>query len=102
MYDGDNLDAVLIRYNEDGTLDETFDGDSGTGDGIVRYDYGGSADVDRYKYGYDRASNRTYRENALTSGKDEFYTYDGMYRLKNFDRGDLNAGKTAISGTPRS
>ncbi len=31
---------------------------------------------------------------------DEFYTYDGMHQLTNFDRGDLNATQTAISGTP--
>jgi len=64
------------------------------------YDYGANADRERYTYGYDRASNRTYRENTITSGKDEFYTYDGVNRLKYFDRGDLNEGKTAISGTP--
>ena len=40
------------------------------------YDYGASADRDRYTYGYDRASNRTYRENTIASAKDEFYTYD--------------------------
>jgi RHS repeat-associated protein len=64
------------------------------------YDYGASADRDRYTYGYDRASNRTYRENTTASAKDEFYTYDGVNRLVNLDRGDLNEGKTAISGTP--
>lgn len=64
------------------------------------YDYGASADRDRYTYGYDRASNRTYRENTIASAKDEFYTYDAINRLKTFDRGDLNVGKTAISGTP--
>ena len=64
------------------------------------YDYGASSDRDRYRYGYDRASNRVYRENTIASGKDEFYAYDGVHRLKIFDRGDLNAGKTAISGTP--
>ena len=39
------------------------------------YDYGASADRDRYTYGYDRASNRLYRENITASGKDEFYSY---------------------------
>ena len=63
-------------------------------------DYGASVDRDRYTYGYDRASNRLYRENTTGSGKDEFYTYDGVNQLKIFDRGDLNAQKTAISGTP--
>ena len=58
----------------------------------------------RPKYGYDRASNRIWKENvvAANNGKDfdEFYTYDGLHRLQNFDRGDLNASRTAISGTP--
>ncbi|NUQ66081.1 MAG: RHS repeat-associated core domain-containing protein, partial [Pirellulales bacterium] len=63
-------------------------------------DYGAGVDRDRYTYGYDRASNRLYRENTTASGKDEFYGYDGMNQLKTFDRGDLNAQKTAISGTP--
>jgi len=65
----------------------------------VKYN-GTPVDRDKYTYGYDRASNRNYRENTTTTGKDEYYTYDGMHRLKSFDRGDLNAGKTGISGTP--
>ena len=64
------------------------------------YDHGASEVRDRYRYGYDRAGNRLYRENTTTSGKDEFYGYDAINRLIAFDRGDLNAGKTAISGTP--
>jgi RHS repeat-associated protein len=64
------------------------------------YDYGASADRDRFTYGYDRASSRLYRENAVASAKDEYYTYDDVNRLATFDRGDLDAGKTAISGTP--
>ena len=64
------------------------------------YDYGASAERDRYTYGYDRASNRTYRENATAGGKDEFYTYDGVNRLVSLDRGDLNEARTAVSGTP--
>ncbi|NQT15554.1 MAG: RHS repeat-associated core domain-containing protein, partial [Planctomycetes bacterium] len=63
-------------------------------------DYGASADRDRYTYGYDRSGNRLYRENTTASGKDEFYTYDGVDQLTAFDRGDLNPGKTAITGTP--
>ena len=64
------------------------------------YDYGASADRDRFTYGYDRDSNRLYRENPLVAAKDEFYSYDAVNRLATFDRGDLNVGKTAISGTP--
>ena len=64
------------------------------------YDYGASANRDRFTHGYDRASNRLYRENTSVSGQDDYYTYDDANRLINYDRGDLNAGKTAISGTP--
>ncbi len=64
------------------------------------YDYGASADRDRFTYSYDRASNRLYRENTVASGQDEYYTYDDVNRLGTFDRGDLNVGKDAISGTP--
>ena len=64
------------------------------------YDYGASEVRDQYRYGYDRASNRLYRENTLASAKDEFYTYDGMKRLVTFDRGDLDLEKSSITGTP--
>ena len=63
------------------------------------YDYGSSADVDRIKYGYDRAGNRTYREQTCDSNSnhDEVYSYDGINRLTDFDRGTINANKDAIS-----
>ena len=64
------------------------------------YDYGASADRDRFTYGYDRASNRLYRENTVASGKDEFYTYDDVNRLATFDRGRPERQQDAISGTP--
>ena len=64
------------------------------------YDYGASADRDRFTYGYDRDSSRLYRENTLVAAKDEHYSYDDVNRLATFDRGDLNVGKDAISGTP--
>ncbi|HLA85370.1 MAG TPA: RHS repeat-associated core domain-containing protein, partial [Thermoguttaceae bacterium] len=55
-------------------------------------------------HGYDLAGNRIYREDvqaaATSVDLDEFYTYDGLHRVKNLDRGALDEGKTAISGTP--
>ena len=49
---------------------------------------------DRYQYGYDYSSNRLWRENSLTHGTakefDEYYTYDGLDRLTNADRGTLD------------
>ena len=38
------------------------------------HEHGASADRDRYTYAYDRAGNRVYGENTLTSRKDEYYT----------------------------
>jgi YD repeat-containing protein len=64
------------------------------------YDYGASADRDRYTYGYDRASNRLYRENTLTAGADQWYGYDEVNRLIAFQRGELNANQDGIIGTP--
>ncbi len=65
------------------------------------YDYGGSADVDRIKYGYDRAGNRIWRENtvatALSKDFDELYTNDLIHRLKDMQRGRLNGGHTALT-----
>src|SRR5690606_19852886 len=53
------------------------------------------------KYGYDRASNRTFREDlvAQSYGKDfdELYEYDGLHRLKKFHRGRLTDDNQAIT-----
>jgi hypothetical protein len=55
---------------------------------------GAATVIDRYQYGYDCDSNRLWRENVLTHSSttnrlDEFYTYDGLNRLVNTDRGTL-------------
>ena len=61
-----------------------------------------TTDVERVKHTYDRASNRLSRENTVAKAQspavnqDEFYTYNEMYELDRLDRGQLNAGKTAI------
>ena len=64
------------------------------------YDYDNTLDVDRIKYGYDRNSNRTYRENAVAAAADEFfdekYFNDTLDRLKKMDRGRLNAQKDGV------
>ncbi len=86
-----------------------FGGTSGTYSGFDDFgrvvqqlwrDYGAGQDRDNFTYGYDRAGNRLYREHCVPSGKDEFYTYDAVNRLTVSQCGDLNVGKTAISGTP--
>ena len=63
-------------------------------------DYGASADRDRYAYGYDRNSSRTWKENVVVSEKDELYAYDNLNRLTSSQRGTLNANKDEITGTP--
>ncbi|MCA9211831.1 MAG: RHS repeat-associated core domain-containing protein, partial [Planctomycetales bacterium] len=63
--------------------------------------YGSTADVSRIKHGYDYAGNRLWREDVIAANNyqhhDELYTYDGLHRLVDFQRGDLNAGKTAVT-----
>jgi RHS repeat-associated protein len=59
-----------------------------------------SATLAQIEYGYDRASNRTWRKDGVLSGYDELYSYDGLYRLTDQQRGTLNGTHTAItSGT---
>jgi hypothetical protein len=55
--------------------------------------------VDRFQYGYDRGSNRLWRQVGQSSpfattppGKDEFYSYAGLNRLTHTDRGTLTGG----------
>ena len=65
------------------------------------YKSSSNTDVDRIKYGYDRASNRIWRQNSVATAVgahfDEFYHNDGLQRLKDMQRGTLNAGNTAIT-----
>ena len=57
-----------------------------------------STNVDRFAYGYDRNSNRTYRENLLSTTNSELYAYDNLDRITSFQRGTLNAAKTGLTG----
>jgi RHS repeat-associated protein len=68
------------------------------------YNTATSADLDRIQHGYDRASNRLWRENTVAEAAgvylDEVYANDGLYRLSEMQRGQLNGANTAIvSGT---
>jgi RHS repeat-associated protein len=64
-------------------------------------DYGSSTDAAQIKYGYDRAGNRLWREDVVAAANskafDELYSYDGVNRLVDMQRGDLNTGKTAVT-----
>ena len=86
-------------------------GSAGTYNGLDRFGrvkdqywdgYNTTADVDRFKYDYDFASNRIYRDidSAIysTDDKDQAYTYDGLHRLKTMDEGTLS-GSTISTKT---
>jgi len=65
------------------------------------YNYGSDTDSVRIQHGYDRAGNRLWRQDpvAVSNGAafDELCAYDGLDRLKNMQRGTLNAGHTAVT-----
>ena len=65
------------------------------------YNYGTSTDAVRIQHGYDRASNRLWRQDPVATANgaafDELYAYDGLYRLKTMQRGTLNGTQTAIT-----
>jgi len=72
--------------------------------GPALYHYGGSVDAARIKHGYDRVGNRLWREDTVAAANsknfDELYAYDGIYRLSDFQRGNLNSSDNGIdSGT---
>jgi hypothetical protein len=50
---------------------------------------------------YDRVGSRTWREDIVAAANskafDEQYSYDGVNRLVDMQRGDLNSGKTGIT-----
>ncbi len=57
----------------------------------------GTTTLGQIQYGYDRASNRTWRKDGVLTGYDELYAYDGLYRLNDQKRGTLNGTQTAIT-----
>jgi hypothetical protein len=102
--------VVKVDYTEpDIRMDLAHGAGSDPYDGLDRFDriddllwrnYGTSTDVVRIKHGYDRASNRLWREDSVAAANskhfDELYTYDGTYQLKTFKRGNLNATRDGI------
>ncbi|TWT55957.1 RHS repeat-associated core domain-containing protein [Allorhodopirellula solitaria] len=62
-------------------------------------DISAATDLSRIEYGYDRASNRTWRENPSDPNRehDWLYKYDGLDRLQSAQRGQLNGTHTAIT-----
>jgi RHS repeat-associated protein len=66
----------------------------------TRWINGSNADVNRFQYGFSRASNRLWRQNVVASsgGFDEQYIYDGLYQVSERLQGTLSGG--VITGTP--
>ena len=57
-----------------------------------------TGDLAQLQYGYDQASNRTYRRDAKAgSNFDELYSYDGLRRLTAAARGTLASGDASIT-----
>jgi RHS repeat-associated protein len=55
--------------------------------------------TDRFQYGYDRDSNRLYRDNLVNTAFGELYAYDDLNQLSSFQRGFLDGTKTGLSGS---
>ena len=55
-----------------------------------------------WAYGYDRVGNKEYREDLKESTESELYSYDGVYRLDDFERGQLNSSKDDITSPTRT
>lgn len=101
--------VIRIDYPQPQVRLDLWGGTSGTFAGLDHFNrikdqrwlnYNTSTDLDRYQYGYDRNNSRAWKQNPLTTGLDEFYTYDQLNRLASMDRGTLNGTKTGIAGTP--
>jgi RHS repeat-associated protein len=60
-----------------------------------------TGDLAQFNYGYDQASNRTYRQDvkaeSASASFDELYSYDGLHRLATTARGTLSSGDANIT-----
>ena len=78
--------AGSARYDKLDTLDRLT--------GLTWFNYGNSTFPERMDYTYDRLGNRLSKQRLSfgTTGNDEKYSYDGLYRLRTLDRGTLSGG----------
>jgi RHS repeat-associated protein len=118
------LDTVVKRAHPQPNVDLTYITAGGSGDGGDQYTgldrfgrvvdqkwYNNSTSTaaDEFKYGYDRDSNRLYRDNLVNSAFGELYHangssngYDNLNELVAFARGTLNANHDTISSPSHS
>jgi YD repeat-containing protein len=116
-YDYLGLGTVVRRAHPQPGVDLTYikqgvepDGDAGDKyTGLDRFgrvvdqrwlDTDDGSHTDRFQYGYDRGSNRTYRDNAVNTAFGEVYAYDKLNQVTSFQRGTLNGTKTGVNGAP--
>ena len=61
---------------------------------FIWFKYDTSAFPERLDYTFDRLGNRLSKQRQVlgTTGNDEKYAYDGLYRLRSLDRGTLSGG----------
>jgi RHS repeat-associated protein len=98
---GVDLTYIKLSGESDGAAGDKYTGLDAFGRVIdQRWTTSGGTAASRLQYGYDRDGNRLYAYNAVSTTNSELYTYDGLNQLTTFDRGTLNGGKTAISGSP--
>jgi RHS repeat-associated protein len=98
---------VRVDYPQPQVRLDLWGGTSGSYAGLDSFDrvtrqlwhyYGGTpADRDKFTYGYDRNSNRLFKQNDVSSAFSELYHangssngYDGLDRLNSFSRGTLS------------
>jgi RHS repeat-associated protein len=106
------LGTVVVRSHPQPGIDLSFVGTPGdAGDEYAGLDRFGrvvdqlwentstSTATDEFQYGYDLLGNRLYRDNLVNTAFGELYSYDALSQLSGFQRGTLNSGKTAITGT---
>jgi RHS repeat-associated protein len=123
-YDYLGLDIVVRRGHSQPGVDLTYIKQSGESNGDAGDQYIGldrfgrvvdqhwlktssGTHTDRFQYGYDRDSNRLYRENLIDAAFSELYHengssngYDLLNQLTDWQRGTLNSAKDSITGTP--
>ena len=64
------------------------------------YDPTTTSSVFDVQYGYDADGNVLFRLDNVNTAMSELYGYDNLGQLTSFERGTLNSGHTAITGTP--